>query len=61
VIKEGVAAGSSLQMLAFEEGREGMRHVVLLGDSIFDNGRNVPGGPFFLRQKWIGTPTREHA
>jgi hypothetical protein len=61
VIKEGVAAGSSFQTPVFEEGSEGMRHVVLLGDSIFDNGRYVPGGLFFLRQKWIGTPTSEHA
>ena len=27
-----------------------MRHVVLLGDSVFDNGANVGGGPAVLHQ-----------
>ena len=26
-------------------GKKPMNHVFLLGDSIFDNGRDVPGGP----------------
>ncbi len=39
-----------------------MSHVVLLGDSIFDNARYVPGGPPVVERCAAGCPQggREH-
>jgi hypothetical protein len=35
---------------AFGQGQTAMNHIVLLGDSIFDNAAYVPGGPDVVRQ-----------
>jgi hypothetical protein len=44
------AALGCTPIAAFAQGRKPMTHIVLLGDSIFDNAAYVAGGPDVVRQ-----------
>ena len=46
----GTAAVSCVPITAFGQGQTPMNHIVLLGDSIFDNAAYVAGGPDVVRQ-----------
>jgi GDSL-like Lipase/Acylhydrolase family len=46
----GTAAVSCVPITTFGQGQTPMNHVVLLGDSIFDNAAYVAGGPDVVRQ-----------
>jgi hypothetical protein len=46
----GTAALGCWPTTAFSRGQTPMAHLVLLGDSIFDNAAYVPGGPHVVRQ-----------
>jgi lysophospholipase L1-like esterase len=46
----GSAAVSCVPSTAFGQGQTSMNHIILLGDSIFDNAAYVAGGPDVVRQ-----------
>jgi hypothetical protein len=50
LLATGAAALGATSTTAFSQGRTPMNHIVLLGDSIFDNAAYVAGGPDVVRQ-----------